>query len=339
MKKKLHKKVNKIISLCAAIVFVQGNMAYAAQVLPENAGTSFSQAVDSPVFDCVQALGWTGDQQGNWYYFDESAGRRVIGWYQDPATGYWYYFNPSDGKMATGWQSINGKEYFFQPVWDPAAYPFATEQERNRYLMNSKFPYGAMYGNTMALDGSIVDANGAKMDEGGRTASQTAWQFTDTSFAGLYCLNYYYGYNGKDYVRYEGADPRYRNDATARYELENIYYNEPFIRIKSVEDGYITGYHYDGSTGASIEFGGEFRSLVDENGTARYYAENAGDGITLEVVLQLQYQGEDRKIYVQAIVHRDKDFNEVASEWLKMEVGAGSGSTIYNSFDYIKCWE
>ena len=70
-------------------------------------------------------------QNGNYYYYN-SAGKKVKGWYTSPS-GVRYYFDSrtgaakpgiqklngktycfsSKGKMLTGWQTVKGKRYFF----------------------------------------------------------------------------------------------------------------------------------------------------------------------------------------------------------------------------------
>ena len=37
---------------------------------------------------------------GAWYYFNTD-GYMVTGWFQSPASGYWYYLDPDSGRMAT----------------------------------------------------------------------------------------------------------------------------------------------------------------------------------------------------------------------------------------------
>ncbi|WP_270814548.1 Ig-like domain-containing protein [Hungatella effluvii] len=53
---------------------------------------------------------------GNWYYFKED-GYLATGWIYDPEYQSWFYLNP-DGTMAVGWQTIDGKQYYFNPVSD-----------------------------------------------------------------------------------------------------------------------------------------------------------------------------------------------------------------------------
>lgn len=41
----------------------------------------------------------------------------ATGWIFDPAYGGWFYLKP-DGTMVTGWNTIDGKQYYFNPVSD-----------------------------------------------------------------------------------------------------------------------------------------------------------------------------------------------------------------------------
>ena len=98
----------------------------------------------------------------DWYYFNESDKKLKTGWHHDGADGYWYYLDPSNGKMMTGWQTIDGKEYFFQPVRNVGNYYFSSDREKWLYSLNSNVPYGAMYTATTTPDGSAVDETGVK---------------------------------------------------------------------------------------------------------------------------------------------------------------------------------
>ena len=78
--------------------------------------------------------------------------------------------------MADGWQTIDGKEYFFQPVRNMGNYFFNSEQEKWLYSLNSNVPYGAMYRSTVTPDGSMVDETGAKVTGSSQTAAvQNGW--------------------------------------------------------------------------------------------------------------------------------------------------------------------
>ena len=120
--------------------------------------------------------GWFIDAGENWYYFNESDKTMKTGWHHDREDGYWYYLNPADGKMMDGWQTIEGKEYFFQPVRNMGNYFFNNEQEKWLYSLNSNVPYGAMYRSTVTPDGSTVDETGAKVTGSSQTAAvQNGW--------------------------------------------------------------------------------------------------------------------------------------------------------------------
>lgn len=162
--KKLMKKV-LVFSLSATMVFAIGSSVYAStQALPN--GTIVNQNGANYLTDSKgeKYSGWFKDSKEDWYYFNESDKSMKTGWHHDDKDGYWYYLNLSDGKMATDWQTIDGKEYFFQPVRDMGNYNFNNEHEKWFYSINSKIPYGAMYINTTLPDGSKVDSTGAKIN-------------------------------------------------------------------------------------------------------------------------------------------------------------------------------
>lgn len=60
--------------------------------------------------------GWHQDTDGNWYYFDLTTGRMLIGWLKSPASGKWYYLNTStmaesgipNGAMLSGCRTPDG---------------------------------------------------------------------------------------------------------------------------------------------------------------------------------------------------------------------------------------
>ncbi len=171
IKKKLVKKL-LIASMSVVMAIPAGSLVYAdTQALPN--GTITSQNGVKYLTDSTGAKysGWFIDSKEDWYYFNESDKTMKTGWHHDDKDGYWYYLNLSDGKMVTGWQTIEGKEYFFQPVRDMGNYHFSSEHEKWLYSVNSKVPYGAMYVNTTTPDGSKVDSTGAKVIP--ETATQT----------------------------------------------------------------------------------------------------------------------------------------------------------------------
>ena len=163
IKKKLVKRL-LIASIPVVMALSSGSLVYAdTQALPN--GTITNQNGVKYLTDSTgeKYSGWFIDSKEDWYYFNESDKTMKTGWHHDDKDGYWYYLNLSDGKMVTGWQTIEGKEYFFQPVRDMGNYQFSNEQEKWLYSVNSKVPYGAMYINTTTPDGFKVDSTGAKV--------------------------------------------------------------------------------------------------------------------------------------------------------------------------------
>ncbi|WP_124068036.1 DUF6273 domain-containing protein [Clostridium sp. E02] len=94
--------------------------------------------------------------EGSWYYFDQT-GYMVTGW--KLINNRWYFFNPisdgTKGKMLTGWQWIDGHCYYLAGILD------------------SHYPEGAMYSDTMTPDGFQVNSSGAWSDKDGKV------QYTD----------------------------------------------------------------------------------------------------------------------------------------------------------------
>lgn len=163
-------------AVCSAVVLSAGITVYAnskalpAAVIENQEGISYLVSSDGKRYS-----GWFVDASDDWYYFDESNYAMKTGWYHDEKDGYWYYLNPVDGKMQTGWQTIDGKEYFFQPVRDMGNYHFNNAQEKWLYTFNDKVPYGAMYAGTTAPDGSWIDENGVKASAVGEAIVKNGW--------------------------------------------------------------------------------------------------------------------------------------------------------------------
>ena len=177
MRKLRLRKSMKAAWITAAMTLAGSSLAFgAAQALPN--GTIVNVGGVNYLTDPQgeRYSGWFIDAGENWYYFNESDKAMETGWHHDSEDGYWYYLNPADGKMADGWQTIDGKEYFFQPVRNMGNYFFNNEQEKWLYSLNSNVPYGAMYRSTVTPDGSTVDETGAKVTGSSQTAAvQNGW--------------------------------------------------------------------------------------------------------------------------------------------------------------------
>ncbi len=177
MRKLRLRKSMKAAWITAAMTLAGSSLAFgAAQALPN--GTIVNVGGVNYLTDPQgeRYSGWFIDAGENWYYFNESDKAMKTGWHHDSEDGYWYYLNPADGKMADGWQTIDGKEYFFQPVRNMGNYFFNSEQEKWLYSLNSNVPYGAMYRSTVTPDGSTVDETGAKVTGGSQAAAvQNGW--------------------------------------------------------------------------------------------------------------------------------------------------------------------
>ncbi len=177
MRKLRLRKSMKAAWITAAMTLAGSSLAFgAAQALPN--GTIVNVGGVNYLTDPQgeRYSGWFIDAGENWYYFNESDKAMKTGWHHDSEDGYWYYLNPADGKMVDGWQTIDGKEYFFQPVRNMGNYFFNSEQEKWLYSLNSNVPYGAMYRSTVTPDGSTVDETGAKVTGSSQTAAvQNGW--------------------------------------------------------------------------------------------------------------------------------------------------------------------
>lgn len=197
--------------LSSTMIFAVGSSAYAnTQALPN--GTINTQNGAKYLTDSKgnKYSGWFIDSKEDWYYFNESDKTMKTGWHHDNKDGYWYYLNQSDGKMVTGWQTIEGKEYFFQPVRDMGNYHFNNEQEKWLYSVNSKVPYGAMYVNTTTPDGSKVDSTGVKVSV--ETSTQTV---NDNSLSGTDTIK-----NG--WISENGSWHYYENGTLAKNKWLNL---------------------------------------------------------------------------------------------------------------------
>lgn len=160
LKKKLIKRL-VVLLLWAVVVYAGGSSVYAStQEFPD--GTITDQNGTKYLIGSrgEKYSGWFNDSKGDWYYFNESGQVMETGWHHDIQDGYWYYLNLSDGKMETGWQTIDGKEYFFQPERNMGNYHFDKEQEKWLYSGNHKTPYGGMYIDAETPDGNRVDSKG-----------------------------------------------------------------------------------------------------------------------------------------------------------------------------------
>ncbi len=162
-KKKLVKRLIVIPTLVTLVFSIKGIVYASTQALPN--GTIVDQNGAKYLTDSKgeKYSGWFIDSKEDWYYFKDSNKVMKTGWHQDDKDGYWYYLNLSNGKMVMGWQTIDGKDYYFQPVKDMGNYHFNNEQEKWFYSINSNVPYGAMYMDTTTPDGSTVDMSGAKV--------------------------------------------------------------------------------------------------------------------------------------------------------------------------------
>lgn len=198
--KKLLKRLPVLI-LSAAMILAAGNVVYAGtKALPN--GTVVNQDGQYYLTDAdgERYSGWFIDEKEDWYYFNETDQAMKRGWHHDGEDGYWYYLSQSDGKMATGWQTIDGREYFFQPVREAGNYHFNNEQEKWLYSINNKVPYGAMYVNTTTPDGKTVGADGSVVNNGSSNNGDSAKKETAEEKKGWVSENgkwYYYSDGNK----------------------------------------------------------------------------------------------------------------------------------------------
>ena len=224
MRKLRLRKSMKAAWITAAMTLAGSSLAFgAAQALPN--GTIVNVGGVNYLTDPQgeRYSGWFIDAGENWYYFNESDKAMKTGWHHDSEDGYWYYLNPADGKMADGWQTIDGKEYFFQPVRNMGDYFFKSEQEKWLYSLNSNVPYGAMYRSTVTPDGSMVDETGAKVTGSSQTAAvQNGWVtqngkkyyfengiMVSGGWKTIGGKSYYFGGDGTLYVNTTTPDGRY----------------------------------------------------------------------------------------------------------------------------------
>lgn len=156
-------KIITILSLVAVLVVGSAFHSFAASSLPNGNITEQNGKKYLTDSQGTKYSGWFIDSNGDWFYFNESDKSMKTGWHHDDVDEFTYYLDSNSGKMLVGWQTINGKDYYFQPVRDMGNYHFNNEQEKWLYSLNNNIPYGALYINTTTPDGSKVDENGAKI--------------------------------------------------------------------------------------------------------------------------------------------------------------------------------
>lgn len=111
--------------------------------------------------------GWFYDaQNANWYYLSEDHdgffGRMTLGWYQDRLDGKWYYLDETSGIMRTGWNQLGGEWYYLNPTAPAQTYFYDEVQKKWLYSPNATTrPLGSMYANEATPDGYRVNASGA----------------------------------------------------------------------------------------------------------------------------------------------------------------------------------
>ncbi len=206
-------KITAILGLVIGLAAGNAFYSFAANALPNGNITEQNGKKYLTDSQGTKYSGWFIDANKDWFYFNESDQSMKTGWHHDNADKFTYYLDENSGKMLTGWQTINGKDYYFQPVRDMGNYHFNSEQEKWLYSLNSKVPYGALYTNTTTPDGSKVDENGAKIIETANTIQQ-GWRSENGKW--YYILadgskfsngwkeingkSYYFGSNGAMYV-------------------------------------------------------------------------------------------------------------------------------------------
>lgn len=247
---------NNLTAVClTSVMVISGNsLAFgAAQALPNGSIVNIGGVNYLTDAQGERYSGWFMDTDGSWYYFNPSDKSMKTGWHHDEEDGYWYYLNPSDGKMADGWRTIDGKDYFFQPVRNMGNYYFSSEQERWLYELNSYFPYGAMYRNTFTPDGSSVDDNGAKVTAISNSVGNEG-NTSNTSAQGQGSLSGSIDYRG----------------CVGEYTLENNDYLQSgsslWLTITKIEDNRIWASVQAGAGSSSGEAYGEVKGEKIENG-------------------------------------------------------------------------
>ncbi len=248
MRKLKLRKSMKAAWITAAMTLAGSSLAFgAAQALPN--GTIVNVGGVNYLTDPQgeRYSGWFIDAGENWYYFNESDKAMKTGWHHDSEDGYWYYLNPADGKMMDGWQTIDGKEYFFQPVRNMGNYFFNNEQEKWLYSLNSNLPYGAMYRSAITPDGLSVDENGVKVT-------------TMNNLAGNVPVGGQGSLSG--YITYE--------EYVGEYTLENNYSSQSgsslWLTITKIENDKVWANVQAGAGSLSGEAYGEVKGGKIENG-------------------------------------------------------------------------
>ena len=149
----------------------------------------------------------------NYYYFNDNGVMQTSCWYEekdywDEDYSYWYYIG-SNGKAVTGWQKIDGKYYYFEPIYKEEydsgyvyySKPYMVKSETR--MIDGKTYYfkssGAMAyyeycdGYWLNSDGTWTYKYQAKWTKGSK-----GWWYGDAS--GWYAKNGSYTIDGKVYT-------------------------------------------------------------------------------------------------------------------------------------------
>ena len=129
----------------------------------------------------IMDYGWIKTDDETWYYAnsvsDSDLGELRTGWYQDNQNGNFYYLDNSSRKMLTGWQWIDGYRYYFAKrndvafaswVYDTVGTPLG--KWVCAVLGNRDF--GSMYINEITPDGYRVDKFGRLLGADGKPVRQ-----------------------------------------------------------------------------------------------------------------------------------------------------------------------
>ena len=149
---------------------------------------------------------------GNDWQFKDGNGKTVTGWIK--TSDGWYYVDPASAKLSTGWQTIDGKKYYFNTAADGTEgamasgwrqlggswYFFSNKTDASEgsvqtgwkwidgkcyYFDESVEMQGRMAAETIAPDGSKLDASGALLNADGTVKTQTAGSAAQESFSTL----------------------------------------------------------------------------------------------------------------------------------------------------------
>ncbi|WHY85445.1 metallophosphoesterase [Neobacillus novalis] len=115
-----------------AITKLKANTNYAIEISAIDAWNNVSERPLKLSLTTAKFKGWVAEGE-IWYYYDNTTGEKVTGWYKVQEK--WYYFT-SNGIMQTGWVMDKGKKYFLDNTGAMAT-GWVIDKEKKYFLDNT----------------------------------------------------------------------------------------------------------------------------------------------------------------------------------------------------------